>query len=675
MTNNAVPAVAPELAQKISNTLRFLSADAVQQANSGHPGLPMGCADIATVLLTRFLRIDPNDPGWIDRDRFVLSAGHGSALLYSMLFLAGYLTLDDLRGFRQLDSKTPGHPEYGETPGVDMTAGPLAAGFATGVGMSLAESMLAETYNSPKYEIINHFTYVLMGDGCNMEGLSNEAASLAGHLKLGRLIAIYDDNEISIEGSTDLAFTEDVNARYEALGWHVIDVPDGHDHESIAAAIMEAQKELTRPSLIVCHTKIGKGCPNKEGSAKTHGEPLGEEELLAAKQAASWPEEKFSAPVEVMEYFEKRKAEWRNARKQWDELFAAYESHHKSLAKEFTRVLTKEPPKMWKQSLPIYAPGTQIATRNAGGEVMNALGEVYPEFVGGSADLAPSTKTEVKTGQYPEFVSPGNFLGRNLHFGVREHAMGHITNGLALHGGFIPFCATFMVFHDYMRPSLRMAALMRQQVIHVYTHDSIFVGEDGPTHQPVEHLAAIRSIPRVYLFRPCDANETAFAWQYAMSRKDGPTALALSRQKLPILDRDQFGSAEGVLKGGYVLAREDEGREEILIIATGSEVHLAIELLEMLREAGRKVRLVSMPCLDLFKSQPANARNLVIPKYIKKRVVIEAGIIQGWEGLLGDKGVFVGLDDFGTSGPYKALAEKYGFTADAVLDKLAEADY
>ncbi len=675
MTSQVAPALDAALAQKIAHTLRFLSADAVEKAKSGHPGMPMGCAEIATVLLTRFLRLDPDDPTWINRDRLVLSAGHGAALLYAMLHLAGYLTLEDLQQFRQTDSRTPGHPEHGATPGVEVTTGPLASGFAASLGMTLAERIMAEMYNTPKYELIDHYTYVLMSDGCHMEGVSNEAASLAGHLKPGRLIALYDDNEISIEGPTDLAFTENVNTRYEALGWQVIDVADGHDQDAVAGAITEAQKEISRPSLIVCHTKIARGAPNLEGDAAAHGAALGEDELAAAKKALGCSEEWFHVPPEVRTFFEQKQASWREERQEWNAMLEAFEGKHKAIAKEFKRVLGRELPNQWKHARPTFEAGTEVATRNAGGEVMNAFGEVLPELIGGSGDLAPSTKTVIKTGRYPEFLAPKMFLGRNFHYGVREHAMGHITNGLALHGGFIPFCSTFMVFHDYMRPSLRLAAIMKQHLIHVYTHDSIFVGEDGPTHQPVEHLAAIRCIPRVHLLRPCDGNETAYAWQHALARQDGPTALALSRQKLPTLDRETYAPADGTLKGGYILFDEEEGPAEILLIASGSEVHLAIELSTMLREAGRTVRIVSMPSLDLFKEQSQGYRRRILPKRIKRRAVLEAGVVDGWEGILGDNGVFVGMRDFGVSGPYKELAQKFGFTADAVLDKLAEADF
>ncbi|MDR0361346.1 MAG: transketolase [Planctomycetota bacterium] len=661
-----------ELSAKIANTIRFLSADGVQKANSGHPGLPMGSAEIATVLMTRFLRIDPKDDKWLNRDRFVLSAGHASMLLYSMLYLQGFLTLEDLKNFRQLDSRTPGHPEHGDTPGVEATTGPLGAGFAMAAGMALAERMLAEAYNTPKFDIVDHYTYVLMGDGCHMEGVTNEAASLAGHLKLGRLIAIYDDNGISIEGNTDLAFTENVGMRYEALGWQVQDI-DGHDCEAIARAIENAQAETSRPSLIVAHTTIGKGAPHKQGTHGVHGEPLGAEELAAAKAGMGWPAEDFHVPQDVLDYFDVRRGEWMAIRNEWNDLFAAYEKKHRSTARELLRVASGELPKQWKKACPEYAPGKAIATRVSGGEIMNKLGGVIPELAGGSADLAPSTKTEIKTGQYPDFVAPGAFLGRNIHFGVREHAMGWMTDGMALHGGFIPFCATFMVFHDYMRPSVRLAALMRLRSIFVYTHDSIYVGEDGPTHEPIEHLASLRAIPRVQVWRPCDANEAIYAWQSAIERKDGPTCLAMTRQNLMTLDREKYAPARDALKGMYVIDPEGEKTAEILIVATGSEVHLALAVADALRGQGRGVRVVSAPCLEAFKLQAEGYRKKVFPKRLKKRLVIEAGVEQGWEGTLGESGLFVGMDDFGYSGPAAKVAGKCGFAVPAILEKIAQA--
>ncbi len=661
----------PKLADQIANTLRFLSADGVQKANSGHPGMPMGCADIATVLLTRILRIDPDDAWWFNRDRFCLSAGHGSMLLYSMLHLAGFVPLDELKQFRQFGSKTPGHPEAGEVPGVDVTAGPLAAGFAMGVGLALAERMLAGRYSRPGHKPVDHFTYALMGDGCMMEGLSNEAASLAAHLKLGKFIALYDDNEISIEGSTDLAFTENVNKRFEALGWGVQDI-DGHDHEAIYQALRDAQADEDRPSLIVCHTTIGKGAPTKAGTASSHGEPLGEDEILAGKRAIGWEEEPFHVPREVHGYFEQRKAQWRAGRKDYDDAFARYRDAHAEVADELVRIMSGDLPEGWENATPAFPPGEAIATRASGGKVMNAFGKVIPELVGGSADLAPSTKTVITEDPWGEFVEPGQYTGRNLHFGVREHAMGNIVNGLALHG-LVPFGATFMVFHDYMRPAVRLSAIQGCRCIWVYTHDSFYVGEDGPTHQPVEHLAALRSIPNLHVVRPCDANEVAFAWQHAIARDFAPTAVALTRQKLPTLDRDQLAPAEGTLLGGYVLASDPD--PQLLLIATGSEVHLALDVADALRKNGRAVRVISLPCMELFAEQPEEYQEEVIPPAIPRRVVLEAGVRLGWEGILGREGLFVGRDEFGLSGPKEKLAEAFGFSVDGVLEQISKAGW
>ncbi len=673
-TTRTDPAPAAEAAtgETIANTIRFLSADGVQKAKSGHPGMPMGCSDIATVLLTRVLRIDPNDPTWFNRDRFVLSAGHGSMLLYSMLHLMGYLELDDLRQFRQHGSRTPGHPEVGHVPGCDVTGGPLGAGFTMGVGLTLAERMLAERYNRPGHEVVDHYTYVLMSDGCHMEGITNEAASLAGHLKLAKLIALYDDNEISIEGSTDLAFTENVNARYEALGWHVQDI-DGHDHSAIAQAIACAQQETNRPSLIVCHTTIGKGAPNKAGTAASHGEPLGEEELLAAKKALGWPEKSFYVPQEVYEYFRRRKTELADLRQQWDARFAALQQTDGAAADVLKRILAGQLPEGWEDATPAYAPDAKgLATRASGGEVLNAFAEKIDELVGGSADLAPSNKTVIKQGCWTDFIEPGCCAGRNIHFGVREHAMGNIVNGLALHG-LVPFGATFLVFHDYMRPALRLAALQELRSIFVYTHDSFYVGEDGPTHQPVEHLAAMRAIPRLHVMRPCDANEVAQAWRHAIGRAGAPTAICLTRQNLPTLDREKLGPAEGTLLGGYILS--DDAGAELLFVATGSEVHLAMAVADQLRKQGRKVRIVSMPCLDLFLEQPPEYQDGIVSPAIPKRVVLEAGIEQGWGRILGCDGLFVGMDDFGASGPCAVLAEAFGFTPEAVLARIQKAGW
>ena len=671
MSSYSSPAVEAALAEKIANTIRFLAADGVQAANSGHPGMPMGCADIATVLLTRFLRVDPADPTWFNRDRFILSAGHGSMLQYSMLHLLGFLPLDELRDFRQLGSLTPGHPEVGHVPGVDATTGPLGAGFSTGVGLALAERMLAERYNRDGAEAVDHFVYTIMGDGCNMEGLTNEAASLAGHLRLGKIIAYYDDNEISIEGSTDLAFTEDVNARYTAMGWHVQDI-DGHDHEAIAAATIAAQAD-ERPSIIVCHTTIGKGAPTKAGTASSHGEPLGEGEIVAAKEAASWPAEKFHVPAEVTEYFAGRRGELSAVRAAWDATLAALEAAEGEAAAALGRVIAGELPDGWEAAMPTFDPDAKgVATRVSGGQVLNAFAEVIETLVGGSADLAPSTKTVIKNGKWTQFVEAGACAGRNIHFGVREHAMGNIVNGMAL-GGLVPFGATFMVFHDYMRPAVRLAAIQKCSSIFVYTHDSFYVGEDGPTHQPVEQLAAMRAIPGLHVIRPCDANEAAQAWRCAIARTDGPTALALTRQNLPTLDRANLGAAEGAARGGYVLS--DDEAADILLIASGSEVHLALEVAGVLREQRRAVRVVSMPCLDLFAEQSVEYRRGVVPPAVTKRVVMEAGVEQGWGRILGAEGLFVGMAGFGASAPYAKLAEHFGFTAESVCERIAAAGF
>ncbi len=676
MGNNLKPAIDADLSQKIANTIRWLSADGVQAANSGHPGLPMGCADIAAVLLTRVFNIDPEDDKWANRDRFILSAGHGSMLLYSMCHLIGYLELDDLKNFRQLGSKTPGHPEFGYTKGVDFTGGPLGAGFAASVGMALSERMISEMYNTPSYELTDHFTYVLMGDGCNQEGISQEAASLAGHLKLGRLIAIYDSNKIQIDGCTDICFTEDVAKRYEADEWHVQTI-DGHNHEAIANAIAAAQDVTDKPSLIIAKTTIGKGSPNKQGTSGTHGAPLGADEILAGKKAMGWSEESFHVPAEVYKFFKTRQADWKADRAEWDAMLDDFTKKHANLAKEYLRVKAGELPKQWKNSTLEFPAGESIATRASGGKILDAFAEILPELVGGSADLVESNKTLITKGEFTqyEFIEPQMYLARNIHYGVREHAMGQITNGMAAYGGFIPFCATFLVFSDYLRPAIRLAALQKLQALYIFTHDSIFVGEDGPTHQPIEHIASLRCMPNVDVFRPADANEAAYAYQYAFARQDGPTVMALSRQNLPTLDREEFAPARDTLKGGYILEKDPEGIAEICLIASGSEVTLALEVAGVLREAGRTVRVVSMPSLDVFKKQSDGYKKKVLPKRFKNRCVIEAGVIDGWEGILGEKGIFIGMDSFGESGPAGKVAEHFGFTVDSVLDKLAEADF
>ncbi|MFH0910070.1 MAG: transketolase [Planctomycetota bacterium] len=659
------------LAELAVNTLRFLSADAVQAADSGHPGLPMGAADLAHVLWTKFLRVDPADPLWINRDRFALSAGHGSALLYSLLHLAGFdLSLDDLKAFRQYGSKTPGHPEFGHTPGVDTTSGPLGAGFTNAVGFALAERMLAERFNTPGHPLIDHYTYVLASDGCFMEGVTSEAASLAGHLGLGKLICLYDDNEITIEGPTDLAFTEDVNGRFEAYGWHVQDV-GGHDCAAVENALRAAQTEPSRPSLVVCHTVIGRGAPTKAGTAEAHGAPLGEAELAAAKRALGWPAEaRFLVPEPVRALWQGRREEWRGVREAWDELLGLYRAKHPGQARAFDRAVAGGLPRKLRHAVPPFPAGKAQATRSSGGEILNRLARAVPELVGGSADLAPSTRTELKGSP---FLGPGRFGGRNIHFGVREHAMGHVSNGLALHGGFIPFCATFLVFADYMRPALRLAALMRRRVLFYYTHDSIFVGEDGPTHQPVEHLASLRSIPRLRVMRPCDANEAAEAFCLALERRDGPTAFSLTRQNLPTLDRTALAPASLAKRGAYILKEAPGGRPDLILLASGSEVHVALEAAARLEAEGMKPRVVSMVCMELFEEQPQGYRRKLLPRRVRRRVAIEASLDPHWDRYVGDKGIVVGLRDFGVSGPYQVLARAFGLTADGVLDRMRQA--
>ncbi len=664
----------PELAQRIADTLRFLSADQVQKANSGHPGLPMGSAEIAATLLTRHLRIDPKDDKWANRDRFVLSAGHASALLYSMLHLVGYLTIEDLQGFRQLGSRTPGHPEHGETPGVEASTGPLGAGFSMAVGMATSERMLAELFNTPKFDIIDHYTYVLTGDGCQMEGTVYEAGSLAGHLGLGKLIVIYDSNNITIEGTTSLAFTENVAERYRAMEWHVQEI-DGNDLQAVDAAIVAAKEEKTRPSIIIAKTIIGRFAPNKQGTHGVHGEPLGEPELAAAKAARNWPAESFHVPQDVADYFDVRRGEWLAMRQEWNEMYAAYDKKHHSTAREFARVLAGELPKQWKNALTEFPSDKAVATRAAGGTVMNQLGAVIPELVGGAADLAPSTKTEIKSGANPDFIGRGSFLGRNIHFGVREHAMGWFTNGMALHGGFIPYSATFMVFHDFMRPAVRLSSMMNLHNIFVYTHDSIAVGEDGPTHEPIEQLATLRALPNLSVWRPADANETLYAWQAMIEKKTGSHAICLSRQNLPVLDRTRYAAARETLKGMYILDTDTERSAEILIIASGSDVHLGLAVAEKLREAGRAVRVVSSPCIEVFKTQAEGYRKKVLPKRLKKRLVIESGVVQGWEGVLGDSGIFIGMETYGLSGKAEMVAEKLGMSVPAVMAKIEDAGW
>jgi len=651
------------------NTIRVLSAECVEKANSGHPGMPMGAASMAYVLWTKFLKHNPGHPAWFNRDRFVLSAGHGSMLLYSLLYLTGYdLPLSELARFRQWESKTPGHPEVGLTPGVETTTGPLGQGFANGVGMAMAERFLAATFNRPGYEIINHFTYAIVSDGDLMEGISHEAASLAGHLGLGKLIYLYDDNHISIEGSTDLAFTEKRTTRFEAYGWHVQQVEDGNDLDAIEKAIVSAQKETRKPSLVAVRTHIGYGSPNKQDKASAHGEPLGKEELKLTKQKLGWPlEPEFSVPDEALNVFRAAVEQGKADEAKWGSLLETYRKAFPDPGKDLDRWIRGVLPEGWEKDIPGFpADPKGLATRAASGNVLNALAKTIRNLVGGSADLAPSNQTLIKgEGDF----QTGHFGGRNLRFGVREHGMGGILNGMALHGGLIPYGGTFLVFSDYMRPAIRLAALMHLKVIYVFTHDSIGLGEDGPTHQPVEQLAALRAIPNLTILRPCDAAETAEAWRFALSHQNGPVALALTRQGVPVLDRSVFAPAAGLQRGAYVLADSAKGKTDLLLIASGSEVHIAIEAAAKLQQKGISSRLVSMPSWELFDKQSESYCRDVFPPEIKARMAIEAGRTQGWWRYVGEKGDVVGLDHFGASAPYKVLYEKFGITADRVVEK------
>jgi transketolase len=645
----------------VANIIRGLSADMVEKANSGHPGMPLGTADIGAVLYSEVLKHNPKAPEWPDRDRFVLSAGHGSALLYSLLHLTGYdLPMEELKRFRQLNSKTPGHPEFWGVPGIETTTGPLGQGIGNAVGMALAERMLATKFNRPGHEIVDHYTYSIAGDGCLMEGVSGEASSLAGDWKLGKLIVFYDDNGISIEGSTDLAFNENVAKRYEAYGWQVLSI-DGHDPEQILKALEEAKADTLRPTLIIAQTEIGYGCP-LAGDAKVHGAPLGIENLAALKKTFCLPDEEFHVPEEVYTFFREKQTQWSKLHQNWSDRFAAWSTAYPDLRADWDRIMEQELPEDLETALPKYEEGTAFATRDAGGKVLTALSAKLPELVGGSADLSPSTKTYVTgTGD----IGHGEFAGKNIRFGVREHGMGSILNGLSVHGGFRVYGSTFFVFSDYMRPAIRLASLMKQPVVYVFTHDSFYVGEDGPTHQPVEHAEALRVIPGLHTIRPADANETAWAWLAALRRTDGPTALLLTRQKLPTLPGT---NREGFLRGGYVLS-EPEGQADLVLIATGSEVSLALATAEKLAAGGKKARVVSMPCRELFMTQD--------PSYISKvlgtglpRVVIEAGISSGWYQLTGPSGFVIGLDQFGASGPAEDLQNLFGFTPDAVVTKI-----
>lgn len=640
------------------NTLRFLSADAVQKANSGHPGLPMGGAAIAYTIWTRHLRHNPRNPKWSGRDRFILSGGHGSMLLYSLLHLTGYdLSLDEIKNFRQWGSITPGHPEYGLTPGVEVTTGPLGQGFANGVGMAIAASHLAATFNQSGHNIIDPFIYAIVTDGDLMEGVASEAASMAGHMSLGRLIYLYDDNNISIDGSTNLAFTEDRAVRFRAYGWQVLRVEDGNDVEAIDSAIKEAKAD-PRPSLIMCKTIIGFGAPTRQGTQKAHGEPLGEEELSAAKTNLGWDKEaKFFIPDDVLEFYHQAVEKGRELETDWNMRFEAYKRIHPALGAELQRRLDGKFAKDWEKSLPVFSADPKgMSTRVASGKTINALANLLPELIGGSADLAPSNNTKIDGS--PAFQKD-SFAGRNFHFGVREHAMGSVLNGMSVFGGVIPYGATFLVFADYMRPAIRLAALSHYPSIFIFTHDSVGLGEDGPTHQPIEHLMSLRLIPNLVVIRPADANETAQAWKVAIERRDGPTVLSLTRQNVPILE-----TPTQVDKGAYIL--KDFGNPEIILMASGSEVGLILEAAQKLADEGKGVRVVSFPSWELFEKQNEDYKNSVLPKNIQKRLAVEAGSGRGWEQYAQS---VISIERYGASAPYKTIFEHFGFTVENVVNR------
>jgi transketolase len=672
--------MAEQLDQLCVNALRFLSVDMVQKADSGHPGLPLGAAPMAYVLWTRFLKYNPRNPDWADRDRFVLSAGHGSALLYSLLHLTGYaLSLDDIRRFRQWGSKTPGHPERGHTPGVEVTTGPLGQGLANAVGLAIGEAQLAANYNRSGHALIDHHTYAIVSDGDLMEGVGAEAASLAGHLKLGKLICLYDDNSVTLSGGTDMTFTEDSAARFRAYGWHTIRVGDGNDLTAIETAVTQARAQAQRPSLLMIRTHLGYGSPEQD-SFKAHGSPLGADNVRKTKEKLGWPAEPaFLVPDAVLEHFREALERGATGEAGWNERFSAYTHAFPELASQLQCRLRDELPAGWNADIPVFpADAKGIATREASGKIMNAIAPKLPALTGGSADLDPSTKTALKG--FGDFNPPvemredtqgsegggWGYGGRNLHFGVREHAMGAIANGLAAHGSAIPYDGTFLIFSDYMRPPIRLAALAHLHVIHVFTHDSIALGEDGPTHQPIEQLANLRAIPNLTLLRPCDANETAVAWQIALETKGRPVLLVLSRQALSTLDRTRYASAQGVRRGAYVLADAKDRKPQLILIGSGSEVGLIVAAAERLQQEGIAVRSVSMPSWELFDALPKAERDAVLPPSVRARLAVEAGATQGWHRYVGDAGDVLGIDRFGASAPGETVLREYGFTIDNV---------
>ena len=662
------PMTQQSIEQLSINTIRTLSLDAVQKAESGHPGLPLGCAPMAYVIWSKFLKFNPKNPKWFNRDRFILSAGHGSMLLYSLLHLSGFedMTMDQIKNFRQWDSITPGHPESHLTKGVEVSTGPLGQGFANGVGMGMAQKHLAAIFNRGTYDVVDHFIYVICSDGDLMEGVSYEAASLAGHLELGNLIYMYDDNYITIDGSTNIAFTDDRVARFEAMNWHVQLVEDGNDLIAIEQAIAEAQTVKDKPSIIVTKTTIGFGMPSA-GSSDAHSDAPGEDAVKETKRNLGWDEDKtFFVPEEVYEHFAHVAERGAEIEDQWEKLVEAFCGEYEKEGETLKMFMKNELPNGWEDSLPKFEDAKAAATRAYSGEVINAIADKLPQLIGGSADLAGSNKTDIKSSHGFE---PGEYDGRIIHFGVREHAMGSSMNGMAHYGSLIPFGGTFLTFSDYMRPAIRLAALSQIQTIYVFTHDSIGLGEDGPTHQSVEHLSALRTIPNLFVIRPCDAHETREAWRIAVNRRHAPTALALSRQKVDLIDREKYASAEGARKGAYILADSDGDKPQVILIATGTEVGLAMQAREKLQSEGINTRVVSMSCTELFDEQDESYKNEVLPKDVKARLAIEAGVSWGWHKYVGDAGDTLTVDKFGASAPAEKVFEEYGFTVENVVEK------
>lgn len=655
------------LIQKSIDTVRVLAADAVQKANSGHPGTPMALAPLGHILWSEFMHYNPQNPEWANRDRFILSCGHACMLQYSYLHLTGYnITLKDIENFRQLHSITAGHPEYGLTPGIEVTTGPLGQGFANGVGMAIAQQYMAERYNQPDFNIFDYKIYAICSDGDLMEGVSAEAASLAGHLRLGNMIYFYDSNHITIEGDTDLAFDEDVSKRFEAYGWHVQDLSDINDLEALSNAIKNAQNETGRPSLIKVRSHIGYGSPNKQNSAAAHGSPLGKDEVRLVKEHFGFdPDQNFVIPDDVSAFYHEAGKKSAENEDNWNKLYENYKKRHPELAKEYESIASGKLPEGWEEELPVFEPGEEIATRKASGKTLNAIAEYLPQLIGGSADLSPSTDTVLEA--YQSF-SAKDRDGRNFHFGIREHAMGSILNGMALSNYLIPYGATFLIFSDYMRPPLRLAAIMKIRQIMVFTHDSIALGEDGTTHQPVEQLIGLRAVPNMTVIRPADANETAQAWRVAIEHQDGPVAIALTRQGIPVIDQNKYASAKNLEKGAYILS-DSEGEPDMILIATGSEVHLILEAQEELKKSNIKARVVSMPCWNLFDQQTDAYKEQVLPKKNRKRLAVEAGSPVGWMKYTTDDGDVIGIDKFGESAPAEEVMKEYGFTVENVVKK------